>query len=180
MDIYNASSDILKNMHTELKNICFDLMPQTLLKHGLEAALMEFAQRINASAEKHVDVHVHGLNSRLSELQEISLYRVTQEWVNNILKYSDARRITVQITRDETELTLIIEDDGMGFDVHVLKQGKGNGWRNIQARANLISGQIDVDTQPAMRGTSFILNANMLTTLVNRRAFLEAQTRLEA
>jgi len=180
MDIYNASSDILKNMHTELKNICFDLMPQTLLKHGLEAALMEFAQRINASAEKHVDVHVHGLNSRLSELQEISLYRITQEWVNNILKYSDARRITIQITRDETELTLIIEDDGMGFDQKVLKQGKGNGWRNIQARANLISGQIDVDTQPTMRGTSFILNANILTTPINRRAFLEAQTRVEA
>lgn len=178
MEVFNASSEILKNMHTELKNICFDLMPQTLIKHGLGAAIEEFAERIHASGQKSVEVHVHGLDERLTELQEISVYRIAQEWVNNILKYSDAQHITLQITRDEDELTLLIEDDGMGFDRQLLIDGKGNGWRNMQSRANLISGEIELDTTPGMRGNAFILNAKLNQTVTSRREYLEAQMRL--
>jgi len=158
--IFSTSSELLDQMHRELKNICFDLMPQTLIKHGLEAAINEFSSRINSSGEMTVEVNVFELDS-LSELQEISIYRIAQEWVNNVLKYSDAKHLTIQITRDEKELTLLIEDNGMGFDRNLLTSGKGNGWKNMNSRANLISGEIEFDTTLGMKGNTFILNARL-------------------
>jgi len=160
--MFNASAAVLEEMYQELKNICFDLMPQTLIKHGLEAALNEFANRINLAEKQHVEVNVFGLTERLTDLQEISLYRIAQEWVNNILKYSDAKKIVIQITKDEAEITLLIEDDGKGFDKEKLFTGNGNGWRNMTSRSNLIHGELELDTQPGVKGNTLIMNATLV------------------
>lgn len=157
--VFDASAKVLEEMYQELKNICFDLMPQTLVKHGLQPALEEFAARINVAGDKFVEVNVFGVDERLSELQEISLYRISQEWTNNILKYSDAQKITIQLTKDEGEITLLVEDDGTGFDAELLEQGKGNGWRNMTSRSNLIHGELEIDTQEGKKGSALILNA---------------------
>ncbi len=156
--IYEKSVDILNEMYGELKSICFNLMPQSLVKFGLEPSLKEFANKINATEKMAVDVIVFDLAERLSELQEISLYRIVQEWVNNILKYSDATQVTIQITKDQREITLTVEDNGMGFELIKLTEGKGNGWKNIRSRANLIKGDLEIDSTPGKRGNMFILN----------------------
>ncbi|MEQ6121491.1 tetratricopeptide repeat protein [Reichenbachiella sp. MALMAid0571] len=156
--IYDKSISILNEMYGELKNICFNLMPQSLLKLGLEASLKEFADKINASEKLMVDVMVFDLNERLTGLQEISIYRIVQEWVNNIIKYSDAQKVTIQLTKDEGEITLTIEDDGMGFEISKLTESKGNGWKNIRSRTNLIHGDLEVDTTVNQRGTLFSIN----------------------
>ena len=109
-------------------------MPQSLVKFGLIPSLKEFADKINDSEKMLVEVLAFDIEERLTDLQEISLYRISQEWVNNILKYSDAEKITIQITKDEHEITLTIEDNGMGFDLEKLTESKGNGWKT-DARA---------------------------------------------
>lgn len=157
--VFEESSRIIDEMYGELKNICFDLMPQTLIKNGLESALREFTDRINTAGKIFIDLNVFGLESRLSELQEISLYRISQEWINNILKYSDAQKVTLQITRDEDEITLLIEDDGQGFDRNLLVSGKGNGWKNLKTRTNLIKGELELETNPDQKGNTLIVNA---------------------
>ncbi len=156
--IYEKSVDILNEMYGELKSICFNLMPQSLVKFGLEPSLKEFANKINATEKMSVDVIVFDLAERLSELQEISLYRIVQEWVNNILKYSDATQVTIQITKDQREITLTVEDNGIGFELSKLTEGKGNGWKNIRSRANLIKGDLEIDSTPGKRGNMLILN----------------------
>ena len=161
--VFNSSAQVLEEMYQELKNICFDLMPQTLVKHGLEPAIKEFASRINVAGKHYLDVNVFGLNDRLSDLQEISLYRITQEWVNNVIKYSDAQNLTIQITKDDSEITLLIEDDGMGFDKTKLTEGKGNGWRNMNSRTNLINGELELDTTPGLKGNTLIMNAVLIS-----------------
>ncbi|WP_258101882.1 tetratricopeptide repeat-containing sensor histidine kinase [Marinoscillum pacificum] len=157
-EVFESSSKVLDEMYQELKGICFNLMPQTLIKHGITAAINEFAGRINNTGKYYIQTDFFGMEDRLTDVQEISLYRITQEWVNNILKYSDASKVTVQITRDEEEITLLIEDDGSGFDLNVLKSGKGNGWKNMNSRANLINGELEVETTPGMRGNTLIVN----------------------
>ena len=160
--IFEDSAGILDDMYAELKNVCFDLMPQSLVKGGLTPALEEFCSRINASGKITMELDIFGLEDRLGDLHEISLYRITQEWVNNILKYSDASRITIQLTRDKHEITLLIEDDGEGFEKTILSTGEGNGWKNINSRANLIHGAAELDTLPGRRGNSFIVNAALV------------------
>lgn len=157
--VFQSSSKIIDDMYAELKNICFDLMPQTLIKNGLESALREFTDRINTSDKVHVELNVFGIDKRLIEIQEISLYRISQEWINNILKYSDADKITLQITKDDREITLLIEDNGSGFNKEDLTCGKGNGWRNLNTRSSLIKGEIELETSPKKRGNVLIVNA---------------------
>ncbi|MCE7996722.1 MAG: tetratricopeptide repeat protein [Roseivirga sp.] len=164
--VYEQSEGVINDMYAELRNICFDLMPQTLVKRGLPLAVQEFAERINQTGDKVMEVMIFGMDERLTELQEVSLYRISQEWVNNILKYSDAEAITLQIIKDEDELTLTIEDDGKGFDPQLFYNGKGNGWRNISSRLNLLDGEFDLDSSPNTRGTMVTLNIAMKTAAV--------------
>jgi signal transduction histidine kinase len=167
--VFEESEKVINEMYDELRSICFDLMPQTLVKNGLSSALEEFATRINAVDQIYVETNFFGIEDRLEEIQEISLYRISQEWINNILKYSDASKITLQITRDEDEMNLIIEDDGMGFDKQLLLKSKGNGWRNIQTRTKLIGGEIELDTTSGKKGNTLILNYDIQKISIRRK-----------
>ncbi|WP_436514747.1 ATP-binding protein [Ekhidna sp. To15] len=157
--VFEASSKVIDEMYGELKNICFDLMPQTLIQNGLESALKEFTDRVNQTGKIFIELNVFGLEKRLTEIQEISLFRISQEWTNNILKYSNADRVTLQITKDQEEITLLIEDNGSGFDKAILNRGKGNGWKNLNTRANIIHGHLEIETVQGQKGNTLIVNA---------------------
>jgi len=157
--VFEGASEVIDAMYKELREICFDLMPNTLVKQGIIAGLEELCNRINTSGAVDVDFHAFGLDKRLSEVQEISIYRISQEWINNVLKYAGAKKITLQLTADELELTLTIEDDGQGFNKDLLKKSKGNGWKNLNTRSKLIEGILELETDPNRSGTTLILNA---------------------
>jgi len=159
LNIFQTCTSILDDMYIELKNICFNLMPQTLIMEGLSAALKEFATRINQCNKIRVEILLYDMDDRLSQIQEISLYRISQEWINNIIKYSNATHISLQLTKDTQEVTLLIEDNGRGFNKSKLESNPGNGWKNIHSRANLIKGELELDTNPNTIGTTFILNS---------------------
>jgi signal transduction histidine kinase len=144
-------------MHREIRSIAFNLMPQTLVQHGLVPALKEMSERINNSGQIIIRVTSFDIPHRLTEVQEISLYRVIQEWINNIVKYSGARTIEVQLVGHDQEITITIEDNGEGFDTVMLDASTGNGWKNIRSRVNLIKGVVDIDSQPGRRTTTLIL-----------------------
>ena len=166
-EVYENSTEVLDQMYKELKSICFNLMPETLIKNGLKDAINEFSSRINNAGKIQIETNFFGLENRLTDIQEISLYRITQEWVNNVIKYASAKNITIQLTKDEEELNLLIEDDGMGFDKSLLTKGSGNGWKNLNSRANLIKGELELDTVLGRRGTTMIVVAPELVLKQN-------------
>ncbi len=155
----NHSTELVDDMYGELKNICFDLMPQTLVSGGITPALNELVDRLNQSGKINFDLNSFDFEPRPTELIEQSIYRICQEWINNILKYSDASNVTVQLTSDENEITLLIEDDGQGFDQTLLENNNGNGWKNMNSRAKLIHGNLELDTRTGTQGSTLILNA---------------------
>jgi two-component system, NarL family, sensor kinase len=155
--IANRSEEILNNMHTEIRGIAFNLMPQTLIQHGLLPALHEMALRLNQTGSLTVTAQAYDVPDRFSEVYEISVYRIIQEWINNVLKYANATKIDTQLVGHEQEITLTIEDNGNGFDVSTLKNGSGNGWKNINSRVTLIKGELEVDSRAGRSGTTFML-----------------------
>lgn len=157
-EVFKNGESVINEMYSELRNICFDLMPQTLVKRGITSALKEFGGRINQSTNVHCEVLVFDNNERLPELAEVSLFRITQEWVNNVLKYAGADTVTIQLTREGEEATLTVEDNGIGFNPQEFYSGKGNGWRNIQTRLNLIDGEFDLDSRPGIKGSMVTVN----------------------
>ncbi|HKJ43853.1 MAG TPA: tetratricopeptide repeat protein [Sunxiuqinia sp.] len=157
MEKFHECKSVINDMYQELRNVVFDLLPQALVSGGLEPALKEFAARLNRSGKTLVEVLCYDLEG-LSKDAEVALYRICQEWINNILKYSDATTITIQLTTDENELTLTIEDNGIGFDKNLLINSKGNGWKNINSRAGIFHGELDLETAPHTKGNLLILN----------------------
>lgn len=157
LSIAERSEDILNSMHTEIRSIAFNLMPQTLIQHGLVPALQEMALRLNQTGKIQVNIQTYDMPDRLQEVFEISIYRIIQEWVNNVIKYAHATTIHVQLTNHEEELEITLEDNGKGFDVSILTDTPGNGWRNMNSRIKLIKGELHIDSHPQRKGTTLIL-----------------------
>lgn len=174
VDLVSKSEGILDEMHKEIRSVAFNLMPQTLIHEGLLPALKEMARRINQSGSILMQAGGFDLPERLNELLEVSLYRIIQEWTNNVIKYAAATKIEIQLVVHENEITVTIEDDGQGFDANILLQGNGNGWKNIQSRLNLVKGSSDIDSVPGRRGTTMVLQVPM--SPVTAAAYAEIKT----
>jgi signal transduction histidine kinase len=156
-EIVDNSTVLLNDIQREIRNIAFNLMPQVLTKEGLIPALQELIARINKSNQVNAKVQVFGIDDRLNEVFEISLYRILQEWISNILKYAEATEILIQFTAHEEEIIITVEDNGNGFDLNTFENSKGNGWRNINTRLNLIKGSMDIDTMQGRKNTMLTL-----------------------
>lgn len=155
--VVSKAEKLLNDMHTEIRSVAFNLMPQTLVQNGLIPALKEMAIRVNDSGKINIRVNGFDIPERLAEIQEISLYRIIQEWVNNVIKYSEATQIEIQFVGYPEEISVTVEDNGKGFDPATLGLGKGNGWKNIRSRANLVKGAIDIDSRPGHQGTTLMI-----------------------
>lgn len=155
---FQECKNVLNDMYKELHNLVFDLMPQTLVNGGLKPALAELSERINRSGRILVETMVFNDEIQITKETELAIYRICQEWINNILKYSDAKSLIIQLTADSGEITLTIEDDGKGFDKNLLTEGKGNGWKNINSRASLINATVEIETEASKTGNFLIIN----------------------
>lgn len=172
------SDRILKDINHEFRSIAFNLMPQVLIQSGLRAALSEMVQRLNTmGTPPRFVVNTFDFPDRLSEIEEISLYRVIQEWTNNVIKYASASFVSLQLTGHDDELIVMIEDDGSGFDVQSLNDAQGNGWKNIRSRMNLVQGSVDVDSMPGRKGTTFTLRLTKTGVRASARSSSEEITK---
>lgn len=159
----NALS-LIDDSCTEIRNISHNMMPGVLIKKGLAAAVREFASKINSAGEIKIHVEEGDAGERIDSITEINIFRIIQELVNNILKYAGAREVQVQINREEGLVTVMIEDDGKGFDKNILKTSTGNGWNNINSRLNLLNGKIEIDSNPG-KGTVVFLEIPVNVTV---------------
>lgn len=164
--LYENSKSLLKDIHIEIRNIAFNLMPQTLVKEGFISAIQELVLKINRAGQ--VKVHFNHLDvPQLDEVTQISLYRIVQEFVSNILKHGDANKIFIDITGHDKELVLTIEDNGSGFDKSKLEVGEGNGWRNINTRLNLLNAHLEINSNTDQKGNSIIIDLPILNQVSN-------------
>lgn len=147
--------DLVKDASTEVRAISHSMIPNALLKSGLVAAIRDFVQRMGHDKLK-INLDIHGLNKRLHENIETVIFRVLQELVNNIIKHAQANEITIQLIRDATELTLTVEDNGIGFDTSGLSKKAGMGIKNIESRIDYLNGTVVFDSTPG-KGTTVIV-----------------------
>lgn len=152
------SGEVLDTMHTQLREIAHNLMPDQLINEGLSTALKEYATRISKTSGIAIEVNTFGIEKRLNQSVEVNVYRIIQEWINNVIKYSGAKNLTIQLTGYENEINIIIEDNGNGFEKEKLMKSKGWGWKNIQSRLEAINGILEIDTRAGVPGTSFIID----------------------
>ena len=130
----------------EVRTISHNMMPNMLIKKGLVNAVRDFVDKLSGTSLK-IDLETTGLNERLDSSTESIVFRVLQELVNNIIKHANANHITIQLLKYDNELTLMIEDNGQGFDVQqTLNSDRGIGLKNIISRIEFLKGQTHFDS----------------------------------
>ena len=144
----------------EVRRISHNLMPRTLALSGLKEAIEDLAIQLKQSGLQ-VDLEIMGDLSDLSERQQLTLYRMLQEGVNNLLKHAQAKNVLLQVLRHQNELTVILEDDGKGFDLSTVNTEYALGLKGLRSRAKFLNGDLDIDTVPG-QGTT--INFQMKVT----------------
>lgn len=160
---FERSLDMLDSSIKEMRRVAHNMMPEILLRYGLDIALKEFCQEIDRSGVVHTIYQSIGLDKvELEQITAVTVYRIVQELVNNAIKHANAKKVLVQlhISDQEKMLTITIEDDGKGFDKNLLKGSKGMGWSNIQNRVDFLKGNIDINSEPG-NGTSILIEIQL-------------------
>ena len=97
------------------------------------------------------------MDNRLDSSVEIALYRVIHELLNNVLNHSKATEVTVQLNKVGNDLNIVVEDNGIGFDVDAARRKDGMGLRNMETRVNRLNGKIHFDSGKG-KGTTTIID----------------------
>ncbi len=151
---FERSMDMLDSSIREMRRVAHNMMPEALVKFGLNSALNDFCNDINQTGALHVNYQQMGLeNAVIDETTAITVYRIVQELINNTLKHAGATTAIVQLTKSGGQLSLTVEDNGKGFDTIVLQKSEGIGWSNIRNRVDFLKGKLDVQSDHA-KGTS--------------------------
>ena len=134
---FERSMDMLDSSIKEMRRVAHNMMPESLVKFGLDTALKDFCNEINKTGALNVSYQSLGLeNEIIEQTTAITIYRIVQELINNTMKHAAAKTAIVQVTKSNDHLAVTVEDDGKGFDTTILYQSKGIGWSNIKIALN--------------------------------------------
>jgi len=151
--MFERSLDMLDTSIQELRRVAHNMMPEALVKFGLDEALKDYCTNINNSGILQVNYQSFGMDERLESNTEIIVYRIVQELFANIFKHAEATEVIVQLLKEGNRLSIAVEDNGKGFNPEELAEGKGAGWPNIHSRVDYLKGKLDLHSEKG-KGTS--------------------------
>ena len=148
------TNEHIDTLMKRMREISYDLIPNTLMRKGLIVALKQFTDFVNEG---------DGLKINFAATEEIApdqqksihIYRIVQEVINNTIKHSGAKVLHVDLKQDNGVLLLSTADDGKGYDHQAAAKGEGGiGLRNILNRTEIIGGQMFVESE-INKGTKY-------------------------
>lgn len=160
---FDRSIALLDTSIKELRRVAHNMMPEALVRFGLDTALKDFCDSIGQGQAPEVTYQSFELNDdTIPQSKTSAIYRIIQELVNNVLKHAHAKTVLVQLIKKEDTLSITIEDDGQGFDTAILKNTSGIGYLNLNKRVAYINGKMDVQSAPG-KGTSITIDIPNIT-----------------
>ncbi|MFI5187148.1 MAG: PAS domain S-box protein [Chitinophagales bacterium] len=146
MHLIEKGKDLVNLSMQEIRKISKSLMPPSLGKFTLREALRDLVSTIKLT-KKNIQLKTKDLDEgKLDKDLKVSVYRIVQEQLNNILKYADASEIYICLNQTATELELKIADNGKGFDT--TQKRNGIGITNMINRAAIFDGNVVIDSFP--------------------------------
>ncbi len=139
----------------EVRQLAVDLRPKALDDFGLEPALRRLGQSVRETTGLDVQVEARVGARRLPSEVETAAYRIVQEAIGNVLRHADARHVSVVLTRKNGSVSIVIEDDGSGFDLRMPAEGMGIS--GMRERVHLLDGAFDLESAPGV-GTTIVVD----------------------
>ncbi len=150
------SIDSLQKTIAELNMILFNLTPAALKEMGLGPSIAAMVNKISASCFIKGSLNIVGLNERLDGKLEITIYRIIQEALNNIIKYSQAKEFSIQFISKNGRIKILIADNGTGIPSDG-KNRNGFGLINIRERVEYFNGIFKIDSSKE-NGTLLVID----------------------
>lgn len=141
----NKISQIVSESADEVRAISHQMMPKALLELGLIQALEDMLSKSLSINNINYEFEHFGIEQRLEERIEISVYRVAQELINNIIKHSGSTYVSLQLFKNAGKLVFIVEDNGNGIQP---SKGDGHGLLNMKSRINSVHGELNLEPSP--------------------------------
>jgi signal transduction histidine kinase len=136
----------------ELQRLMTDLRPSHLDDLGLSAALRWYSSKIQEHSTLHIRVDIHGEECELDDAMKITVFRIIQECLNNIIKHSQASHVNIHLHFEEKGVRISVYDNGIGFDRDEVQQRRTSrpslGLAGMEERAALLSGTVTVQSRP--------------------------------
>ena len=150
------TKELTKQLIADIKSLSVSLGNDRIAKSGLEGAIKTEVERLNKTGYFEVTYLLKGDMPFIANDKAVILYRMVQEVLNNIVKHSDAKHISLLLTVKENLFILAIGDDGVGFDIAEKLKSGGAGLTNLQNRAALIKSRLSVNSIIG-KGTEIII-----------------------
>ena len=147
----------------EIRKLSKELITPTLNDLGLIQSIKELIRSIQSVKKMKIRLNISGLDENtLQTEQKITIYRIIQEQLNNILKHAYASSVFIELNKAKEQIYLQVKDDGKGFDPRIRRNGVGIS--NIISRAELYNGRVEIDSAPG-KGCRLevILNSKVLS-----------------
>jgi len=151
---YRQSLTLAAKAVKDVRDVSHNLLPKDFSELGLFRVIQNRLDEINFTKTIYFDFIYVGEETRIGNIKCITVYRIINELINNILKHSQARKALIQVLVNETDVQVMVEDDGIG-----MKSGPshyGIGMKNIQSRVDFLKGELTMDS--GEKGTVIIIN----------------------
>ena len=166
--LVEALEHVAQQLDRDVDHLVWELRPTALDDLGLRAALANYIQDWSVRVSVSAELHTAGLTTdRLGSEIETTLYRIAQEALNNIAKHARAGHVEIILERRPDHVSLIVEDDGVGFDPGgVDADRRGFGLLGMQERAALVGATLQIESAPG-EGTTILVRmpTTALTTI---------------
>ncbi len=157
---FRSALQQLDDVAAELRKTAHNLMPEILLQKGLAEAVYIFCEKTGKNGVLEINFQCPNPIPRLNPELELSIYRMIQELVHNIIKHAEATTALIQLNCFEDLLSITIEDNGKGIDKNALNKSKGTGLKTITARALTLNGHADIQSKET--GTTVYLEFDLV------------------
>ena len=154
--------DLTTNIIKGVRAATFNLTPPELSDHGVVPAMIKLTQELGRLTGKEIlFLNKTDYNQRLDSLVEINIYRIIQEAINNAIKYAESSHILVAVSHSEKILSIVVDDDGQGFEPSKVKHVKngdgGMGMTFMKERITFVEGRLFLNSELG-KGTRVTLN----------------------
>jgi len=149
---------LLDEAYKKIRGMAHAKNSGVMANKGLLSAVEKMAKTINATNALKLTVEDFGLTERMENSLELTIFRIIQELIANIIKHSNATKANIQFTRHKENLNIIVEDNGKGFDISQVKRSEnGMGLGTIEKRIEHLEGTFTVDSVKG-KGTSILID----------------------
>lgn len=156
-ELYTKTNKLIDEAYQKIRAIAHAKNSGVIAKQGLLKAVEQMAEKVSLANNITIEVKDFGLDNRMENSLELTLFRIIQELIANIIKHAKASRVNIHLTNHGDTLNILVEDNGIGFkDTKSIAQSDGMGLKSIDKRVAHLEGTLHIESEPNKGATVII------------------------